>query len=155
MIKISVKVDPKPKKRPKVYRWSTVNPSENDERELASIVINHPDCPKTPLEGQIRLLLKFYKKPPKATPKWKLPLMEEGIIRPNILPDLDNYVKLTLDALNGILWADDRFIVEIHSAKFYSNNPRIEIEMDTNPQVEFKKDVDIIKHQSDDLSKFF
>ena len=31
--------------------------------------------------------------------------------------DLDNYVKLTLDALNGVAWEDDRQVVRIRAVK--------------------------------------
>ena len=31
--------------------------------------------------------------------------------------DLDNYVKLTLDALNGVAWEDDRQVVRISAVK--------------------------------------
>lgn len=123
---------PKPKKRPRVYRWSTVNPSKNDEMEAAQQLSELSDC--FPLSGQIKVTLRFFKNPPKATPKWKLPLMEEKIIRPNKSPDLDNYVKLILDAFNGILWEDDRFIVQVDSSKFYTiNKERTEIEIEDLP----------------------
>lgn len=120
--------EPKAKKRPKVYRWSTVNPSKDDEEIVYRLFSQLEGIPTTPLNGQIRVQVKFYKPPTKNTPKWQLPLMEKGIIRPNKSPDLDNYVKLILDALNGILWEDDRFIVEMHSGKFYTlDQPRIEL----------------------------
>ena len=32
--------------------------------------------------------------------------------------DLDNYLKLVLDALNGIAWKDDRSVVEVHARRF-------------------------------------
>ena len=58
-------------------------------------------------------------------------MMEQGHIRPAKSPDLDNYVKLILDALNGLLWVDDRYIVEMHSGKFYTTNiPRTELIVD-------------------------
>lgn len=157
MISISVDIEPQTKKRPKVYRWSTVNPSKQDEEELAKLVRKHPNCPKVPLSEQIRIKLKFYKKAPKNTPKWKYDLMEKGLIRPNINPDLDNYVKLVLDALNGILWEDDRMIVEFHSGKYYSiDRPRIEIMFDEVPQINLKKDAENIKkYKSEDLDEFF
>lgn len=126
-----IHTEPKPKKRPKVYRWATVNPSEADEKELATLVQAMPNCPQTPMSGQVRVSFKFYKTPPKNTPQWQLPLMENGLLRPNKSPDLDNYVKFALDALNGIIWEDDRFIVEMHSVKLYSlDNPRIEIQVE-------------------------
>ncbi|MHA2250083.1 MAG: RusA family crossover junction endodeoxyribonuclease, partial [Candidatus Kariarchaeaceae archaeon] len=126
--------EPRPKKRPKVYRWSTVNPSKKDEDRVAKLFRELPNCLDSPLAGQIRVEFKFFKNPPKGTPQWKLPLMERGYFRPNKSPDLDNYVKFILDALNGILWEDDRFIIEIHSSKYYTvGEPRTEIKIDQIP----------------------
>jgi len=129
-----IETEPKPKKRPKVYRWSTVNPSAEDEKKVAVLFAKLENKPSVPLNGQVRAGFKFYKSPPKATPKWKLPLMEKGVLRPNKSPDLDNYVKLILDSLNGLLWEDDRFIVETHASKFYTTgHPRTEIYVDELP----------------------
>lgn len=44
-------------------------------------------------------------------------------------PDIDNYVKLVCDALNGIAWEDDNEVAEVYAVKRYSNNPRTEIEI--------------------------
>ncbi len=47
---------------------------------------------------------------------------------PNQLSDLDNLLKGTLDCLTGILWDDDRQIIEIMARKYVDKkNPRIEI----------------------------
>ena len=35
-------------------------------------------------------------------------------------PDVDNFIKSTLDALNGIIWVDDSQVVEIGARKFYA-----------------------------------
>lgn len=44
------------------------------------------------------------------------------------LSDLDNLLKGTFDAMKGILWDDDRQIVEILARKYIDKkNPRIEI----------------------------
>ena len=53
----------------------------------------------------------------------------EGNLRPSKKPDIDNYIKGTLDALNGIYWHDDGQIVDIHASKYYSENPRIELKI--------------------------
>nr|WP_320443163.1 RusA family crossover junction endodeoxyribonuclease [Limosilactobacillus oris] len=45
-------------------------------------------------------------------------------------PDTDNYIKSTLDGLNGLLWDDDNQIVDLVASKFYSDNPRVEIEVE-------------------------
>ena len=137
----TVYTSPRPKKRPKVYRWSTVNPSEKDEKLLAGKIKSLSNCPKKPLAGQISVDFKFYINPPKSTPKWQLPIMEQAILRPNKSPDLDNYVKLILDSLNGILWEDDRYIIEINSAKYYTTDQeKIEIKMQQTNISKYRKD---------------
>lgn len=50
-----------------------------------------------------------------------------GIQLPNTKPDYDNLEKFYLDCANGILWPDDRMIVTAHAYKFYSENPRLEV----------------------------
>jgi Holliday junction resolvase RusA-like endonuclease len=150
--------DPKPKKRPKVYRWSTVNPSKEDEESVASYFKQLPACPKIPLQGQIRVQFKFFIRPPKATPKWKWKYINQNFLQPNKSPDLDNYVKFILDALNGILWEDDRFIVEIHSAKYYTQiEPRTEILVSELPAPQTRKEADEVftNIQHDNFDIFF
>lgn len=45
--------------------------------------------------------------------------------------DLDNLCKTYLDCGNGILWSDDRFIVQLSSRKVYSENPCTIINIET------------------------
>jgi Holliday junction resolvase RusA-like endonuclease len=40
--------------------------------------------------------------------------------RPTTRPDIDNYAKLVLDALNGFVWADDSQVVKIEAVKRYA-----------------------------------
>lgn len=54
----------------------------------------------------------------------KLPLFEGDVIvhlrffyKDNRKHDIDNYQKLTIDALTDLVWADDNQIVELHSIK--------------------------------------
>jgi Holliday junction resolvase RusA-like endonuclease len=49
-------------------------------------------------------------------------------MRPLTRPDIDNYCKAPLDALNGIVWRDDSQVVELTVSKFYSSRPRLELE---------------------------
>ncbi len=51
----------------------------------------------------------------------------DGIIRPTSVPDVSNYVKLIEDALNGIVYKDDSQIVRLVAEKYYSDNPRTEV----------------------------
>ena len=47
--------------------------------------------------------------------------------RPTKKPDADNIVKAIQDALNGLAYKDDAYIVHLACQKFYSDNPRVEV----------------------------
>lgn len=51
-----------------------------------------------------------------------------GIRRPTTKPDADNIAKM-LDALNKVVWLDDAQIVALSVFKWYSDRPRIEIDV--------------------------
>ena len=44
---------------------------------------------------------------------------------PTVKPDTDNFIKSTLDALTGVLWADDNIITDIVARKRYSDDPHV------------------------------
>lgn len=51
-----------------------------------------------------------------------------GHLRPVVTPDLDNWIKLPMDAFNGLVWTDDAQVVDFgESGKFYSASPCLEI----------------------------
>lgn len=51
-----------------------------------------------------------------------------SVYRPAKRGDLDNYLKIMLDALQGVLYEDDRQITEIHAFRYDDkDNPRVEL----------------------------
>lgn len=77
---------------------------------------------RPPLEGPIRLYIVMRFPVPASKPKrWKDAALR-GEIRPLVKPDWDNGGKLT-DALNLIVWVDDKQVVEATVKKFYSEKP--------------------------------
>ena len=42
-------------------------------------------------------------------------------------PDIDNYCKFVMDAMNGVAYEDDSCITSLWSEKIYSANPRVEL----------------------------
>lgn len=53
------------------------------------------------------------------------------IYRPQRRGDLDNRLKVLLDAVKGVLFTDDEQIDEIHARRFDDkHNPRVEVEFD-------------------------
>ena len=69
----------------------------------------------------------FYLKIPSGDSIETTILKEKNIIKPAIRPDIDNYLKLTVDVLHDIVYDDDKRLVEANSKKIYSINPRTEI----------------------------
>lgn len=52
------------------------------------------------------------------------------LYRPQRRGDVDNYLKVMLDSLNGIAWHDDDQVVELHVYRHDDRkNPRVEIEV--------------------------
>ena len=78
----------------------------------------------------VRVNIKAYYKIPKSTTKVNRALMEKGLLRPAVKPDLDNIVKAVLDGLNGVAYMDDKQVVFCSIEKFYATEPCIIVEVD-------------------------
>jgi Holliday junction resolvase RusA-like endonuclease len=50
-----------------------------------------------------------------------------GDERPTKKPDIDNIVKAVLDGMNGIVYLDDKQVVDLHLTKVYSSKEGIDI----------------------------
>ena len=81
-----------------------------------------------PLVSQIRFFLSV----PHTWSRKKHQLAYDGKLRPTGKPDLDNYIKILLDGMNGHAWADDAQIVQYSDAgKWYvhseQESPHVEV----------------------------
>ena len=85
--------------------------------------------PDKPITAAVTLLVFAYRTIPKSFSKKKYKLANEGTLRPTTRPDIDNYAKLVLDAMNGVFFADDSQIIELVVYKYYSESPRIHVQM--------------------------
>lgn len=118
-MEIVIPGDPIPQKRHRMGRGRTYDPSAPYKRKLAE----HMIC-RARQEGWILKIhpyvveMVFCCPYPKNKPKHLVPM-----------GDLDNYSKAVLDAGNGILWPDDRYIVSLHITKHYSKEPRTQIKI--------------------------
>lgn len=95
------------------------------KKELSQLV--RSQYKDEPLDGMLEVEISFYRQVQKSLSKKERARRLSGEHRPTVKPDLDNYIKSTLDALNGILWTDDARIVDLHAHKYYSDDPHIEI----------------------------
>ncbi len=67
-----------------------------------------------------------------------------GLEIPDVKPDLDNMEKFGCDCANGILFQDDKQIVELKSKKLYSLIPRTEIIIVPKKKLELHETAELI-----------
>ena len=83
-------------------------------------------CPNLlpPLEP-LTLYLELHMEVPAS---WGRKKRSENLGKPHRqAPDLDNLTKFLLDALNGVIWPDDKQIAEIHARKIWSEEGKIRL----------------------------
>lgn len=123
---------PMGKQRPKATsrgRYTKVyTPKETISYENLVIAMFRQTYPNAkPLEGEVRGFIRAFYPIPLSTSKKRKQAMLEGVIRPQVKPDLDNIEKIIYDALNGIAYTDDSHITEMSISKHYSDSPRVEV----------------------------
>ncbi|APU45303.1 Holliday junction resolvase [Limosilactobacillus fermentum] len=82
-----------------------------------------------PYDGPLEVRMQFYRPVQSSISKKERDRRLLGAHRPTVKPDLDNYIKSTSDALNGIIWADDNCIVGLMAEKFYAEEPHLMVEV--------------------------
>lgn len=82
-----------------------------------------------PLTGALSVSMLFYRPVQKSLSNIERQRRLSNEHKAVVKPDADNYIKSTLDALNGVLWDDDSQIVKLTAEKRYGEYPRIEVEV--------------------------
>lgn len=124
-------IEPVPQLRPRVsslggyVRVYDPPKVKNFKRILRSLAVNQYARP--PLIGPLSVSLTFYRPVQRSISKAERERRLSNQSKPVVKPDTDNYIKSTLDALNGVLWHDDAQIVKITGEKRYSENGKIVI----------------------------
>ena len=80
-----------------------------------------------PLETPVTVAIYIRMEIPKSFSKQKRKDALAGIIKPMKKPDGDNILKCFLDAMNGIVYVDDKQVVNIHLKKVYSEIGAVEV----------------------------
>jgi len=83
-----------------------------------------------PTKGAVSINITAFFYIPASTSKKKREAMIRGEIRPTTKPDLDNIMKAIGDSLSKIAWIDDSQIVVASLSKYYSDRPRVEVEIE-------------------------
>lgn len=129
MVKLTIPGEPVAKGRPRVTRYGTYTPQKTANYEtLVQQLYIIEELPK--LEGQLRMEINAYFRIPKSATKAKKLAMEQNTIRPTKKPDGDNILKIIGDALNCFAYDDDSQVVDSIVRKWYSTEPRVEVEIE-------------------------
>jgi len=100
--------------------------TRNYERDLAAVA--SMKMGKAPLmEGQIAINVRVYVTPPKC---WSRKRKEEalaGYRRPVTRPDVDNYLKIVMDALESVVYERDSQVVTAEVSKWYAAAPQMSV----------------------------
>lgn len=72
----------------------------------------------------------MYVEIPQSKSKKQKEKMLTGEIKPVVKPDVDNVAKSILDALNGIIYLDDKQIIELDIKKIYAETSWTEVKIE-------------------------
>lgn len=129
MINLFLRCKPEAQKRVKVFNRIAVDPSKEYKNFLKLQILEQYQ--EKPIEGPISLQLYFAMPIPSSTSKKRKQAMLDGLIPHTKKPDLDNLCKGIFDAMNKTIIKDDSQIFSLYTYKFYSENPGIEIQINT------------------------
>ena len=128
-IKLIIPGEPVAKARPRITKYGAHTPAKTKNYESLVKELYFIKHGQTLLEGQLKAVIKAYFTIPKSTSKKRRALMLSGDIRPVKRPDWDNIGKIVTDALNKVAYKDDSQIVTATVEKYYSEKPRVEVEI--------------------------
>ncbi|MDY0258488.1 MAG: RusA family crossover junction endodeoxyribonuclease [Desulfovibrio sp.] len=141
-MKITVKIVPKAQMRARHGVVNGFSRTYKDKRQVveeeALMALLGPYQPAQPMQGQLLLGVKAYMPIPASKTKTFKTLARKGVVRPTTKPDLDNLLKHVKDCLSKLrFWGDDKLVVGYlpHTGKYYSDEPRWEIEILECPHV--------------------
>ena len=122
-MKFTVLGKPQPKQRPRMTKSGHVyTPKQTKEYENIVGWTARTVFKDNPSEQPFKVVLDIYLKLPQRTTH-----LEGSWCMKNI--DIDNVAKSVLDGLNGIVWLDDKQVVELSIRKYWSKEERIEVEL--------------------------
>ena len=130
-IDFTVPGDPVGKERPRHTKTGHTYTPEKTKKYEYKVQSAYTDCMGGMMDGPVMLDIIAYYQIPQSKSKKEREAMQAGQIRPTKKPDIDNVVKAVADGLNGLAYADDSQIVSVWAEKWYSNDPRVEVSIET------------------------
>lgn len=136
LVRFSVPGAPVPKGRPKARvtnGFAQIYTPHKTRQYEAKVKRAAMDAMKglLPVDGPVAVTLIAYFPIAASTTKRDRALIEAGHKACMALADLDNVVKSVTDALNEVVYADDRQIIELNARKLWSDSPRVLLKIET------------------------
>lgn len=132
-VKITLPVTPVPKGRPKTtirYGRAVIYTPEKTLK-FEKLVRHHLVAQGVKvIKNPVKMNVKFHMPIPKSWTKKKKNLAICGKLKHTTTPDIDNLEKAVMDAMNGFVYSDDKLVFSKYSEKLYSENPRIELDVE-------------------------
>lgn len=136
-MKLILNIEPKPQSRPRfARRGKYTKVYEEKEMEIwrshCRFHVANQYKGQPMLEGALKAKVRFYIQPPKYISKIKKnqQALADETMPVDKKPDIDNYEKALYDSMSEIVFKDDGQIALHDVGKFYSLNPRIEVEIE-------------------------
>lgn len=131
LITLMIPGDPVGKARPFVTkRGITFTPKKTVSMEnLIKFTFSEKYPGFIPILFPVSMKIIIYQKIPKSFSKRQREQALSNFLRPAKRPEIDNCTKLIFDSLIGRAYHDDNQIIELEALKFYSDRPRVEIEI--------------------------
>lgn len=83
-----------------------------------------------PFENRVSVKIVAQFKIPKTATKKEKELISEGKLSPTKKPDIDNIIKIVLDALNKMAFKDDNQITKLEVEKHYGEEEKIFVKIE-------------------------
>ena len=123
----------KGKARPRLNTYTGIIYTSKETKDYEKLIkqyfiIKYPRY--IPLENRIYVKIVEYLKIPKNTTKKNRDLIDQGVLSPTKKPDIDNIVKIILDALNKMAFKDDNQITKLEIEKVYAEEEKIYVKIE-------------------------
>lgn len=123
-VRFTIPGEPVGKGRPRFYQGHAVTPKKTREQEkLIKQMYLAQANGRAWMNGEpLEVFVRFYYPVPKSYTKKRRAAIENFEELPTKKPDIDNCLKLLLDACNGVAWADDTQVISVTADKFYADD---------------------------------
>lgn len=130
LVDLFIPGEPQGKQRHKWSPHGTYSPKKtvNYETYIKELfAVKYPDF--VLVEDVLEIVLTAWLMIPTSGSKKKRAMMESNELRPGKRPDVDNLIKIVMDALEKLTYKNDAQIVSAKIDKYYSNKPGLDIKI--------------------------